>query len=43
MDNRIIPRGCDSIDSFAETYEEVRCPQHGQIVCTCYKVFAAST
>ena len=25
VDNRIIPKGCDSIDSFAEIYEKVRC------------------
>ena len=42
VDNRIMPEGSDSIDSFAEIYETVRCALHGQIVCTCCKLLAAS-
>ena len=41
VDNRIIPEGSDSIDSFAEMYEKVRCALHGHIVCTCCRPIIA--
>ena len=38
-----MPEGSDSLESFAEIYEKVRCALHGQIVCTCCELIAAST